>query len=164
MTKTVLLVLTGVALTMLTVAVASARHGGGEGWGPGFGMSGRIARHLDLSDEQRDQIRELRAASREQGEALRAQLDQLREDVASTIKASGFDEDQVRLMLENRSSLMIDLAMLRIRGMAEVYALLTPEQREKVDARMAQGPRGRHGRWHGHGHRHGPGDLTSEEL
>lgn len=154
MSKTVLLTLVVLALATLTVAVASARHGDmGDGWSMGAGPLGRMARHLDLADEQRNAIREVIQGSREKRIALRDEFRQLREDIANTIKTSGFDEDEVRLMLENRSSLMIDLAMLRIKSMADVYEILTPEQRQKVDAFMAQGPRGRHGR-RGHWHEH----------
>ena len=147
MTKIAIVTLVGAALLALTVTAAYARHGGmGGGWGGGPGPMGHIVRHLDLEDEQREAIRNIMQASRKDARELRTQMGQLRRDIADTIRTSGFDADQVRLMLENRSSLMIDLAMVRIENMASIYATLTPEQQAQVNEFMEQGPRGWHGK------------------
>lgn len=164
MTKIAIVTLAGAALLALTVTAAYARHGGmGGGWGAGPGPMGRIVRHLDLEDEQREEIRAIMQASRGDARQLREQMGQLRRDISNTIRTSGFDADQVRLMLENRSSLMIDLAMVRIENMAGIYATLTPEQQAKVDELMEQHQNGWHGkrggRWHENESEAPPADL-----
>ena len=164
MSKALIITLVGATLLALTLSIAYAKHPGmGGGWAGGPGPMGRMAEHLDLEDEQRDAIRDIMRTSRADARELREQMGQLRRDIADTIRTSGFDKDQVRLMLENRSSLMIDVAMLRIESMASVYQTLTPEQQAKVDEFMAQGPRGWHGkrggRWHNEGSDLPPADL-----
>jgi Spy/CpxP family protein refolding chaperone len=101
-----------------------------------------LARHLDLSEEQQAVIRESFEDSREQGQLLRKQMDQLRKQITENIRANGYQEDQVRPMVENNISLMVDAIMLRIETMAEIYEQLTPEQRTEADKFMeSRGPR-----------------------
>jgi hypothetical protein len=40
-------------------------------------------------------------------------------------------------MVESKSPVFVDLTLLGIRTMSQVYAELTPEQRDKADAMMA---------------------------
>ena len=99
----------------------------------GGGRMGRfmikaLDRHLDLSDEQLAAIEVIVAESRDAGQAMRTELQPLFEQIRASVEQDGFDEDEVRILLENQSPRMIDMMMLRIRALAEIRAQLTPEQ------------------------------------
>ena len=125
------------------------RHWGGH---PG-GRVNRMARHLDLSDEQRAEIEAIFATAREQGEQLRGELATLRENLGAMIRSDGYYEDQVRIQVESKSPVFVELTVLGIRTMNDVYQVLTPEQRVKADEMLARG-RGR-----GFGRGFGPGGF-----
>lgn len=144
-----IVILIAVALLGTTVALAGKhRSGGGHRTG---GTMEAVARHFDLSDEQLSSIRESFAESREQGRVLREKMGELRENITDSIRTNGYDEEQVRLIVENNIPLLVDAMMLRIGTMAEIYEQLTPEQQAEADKFLENGgPR----RWRHH--RHGP--------
>lgn len=163
-----LLAVVALGLTVSTIAWAVGGPGNGHrGHGPRAGgdgpMAGRfIVRALDhavdLTDTQRATIEQIVAESAEDGQALRAELGELRTEITDWIHTNGYAEAQVRAMVEARSTQMVDLMMLRIRTMAAIHDQLTPEQQAKAQAFMEKGPRGmRHG-----GKHRGPPPLGDE--
>lgn len=154
------LIVLGAGVSAIAWAVDGAKNRGHGPWGADGGpMMGRfIVRALDwqvdLNDEQKTAIEQITTDAEAEGRALRGELGTLRKDVAEMIQANGFIEDQVRMMVEAKSPQMVDLMMLRIRTMAEIHALLTPEQQAEVKAFMAD-RRGSGPRRHRHRHRHG---------
>ncbi len=115
---------------------------GGHWGGHRGGRMERMARHLDLSDEQRAAVEAILANARAEGEQLRGELATLREEVGAMIRSDGYYEDQVRIQVESKSPVFVELTVLGIRTMNEVYQVLTPEQRAKADEMLARG-RGR---------------------
>ena len=105
-----------------------------------------MTRHLDLTEEQQAQVQTIVAATMEEGKALRVQMDGMREQIIANIQENGYQEDEVRLIAENNMPLLVDMVVLRIRAMAEVYEILTPEQKTEADKFMQQGGPGRWGR------------------
>ena len=145
-----ILILIAISFLGASIALAGKYRPEGARMMGGDPMAG-IARHLDLSEEQQTAIRKSFEGSREQGQILREQIDALRKQVTESIRANGYQDDQVRLMVENNIPLMVDAMMLRIGTMAEIYAQLTPEQQAEDDKFMEEGgPR----RWR---HRGGSG-------
>ena len=134
---------------------ASSDHRHGI-WGPRLGYRhggdpmGRITRHLDLSEEQQTKIRGILDTARAEGQTLRAELADMREQLQTTIRENGYYEDQVRMTVESKSTVFVDLTMLGIRTMSQIYAELTPEQQAQADE-MLERRGGRFGR-----HRFGP--------
>jgi periplasmic protein CpxP/Spy len=113
--------------------------GGPGGFGRGgFGGPMAILRQLDLTDEQRAQVRqvmeshrdELRAIGEKLGAAHRAQND------AAT--AAPFDEQVVRAKAADVAAVAADAAVLHARVHSEVFAVLTPEQQAKAAELRAQ--------------------------
>jgi len=158
----------GIAISALAWAQDSGKHRRHGPWGAAGGpdMSRFMVRMLDrkvgLDDAQTAAIEQIIAASGAEGRALRAELAGMRKEIAATIQANGFAEDQVRIAVESHSTQMIDLMMLRIRTMAEIYAQLTPEQQASIKDFMDKfggpgsgpGPRS-------HRHRHGSDPSTN---
>jgi len=91
-----------------------------------------LDRKVDLDDAQTAAIEQIIAASKAEGSELRAELGSMRKEITDTIQANGYVEDQVRITVESHSTQMVDLMMLRIRMMADIYAQLTPEQQVRV--------------------------------
>jgi Spy/CpxP family protein refolding chaperone len=113
--------------------------GGPGGPGRGFLPLGR----LDLTDEQRTQIREVMQAARPaEGEAPVRQLMELRQSLRTAILAD--TPDQTRIDQLRASIAQAEGAALarRIEVAQKIAQILTPEQREK--ARTAGPRRGAH--------------------
>lgn len=112
-----------------------AMHGGGFG---GMGPMRGLMRDLDLTDEQRTQIRGIAKTGWEQSAARRAELEGLRKQVEATVIANGFNEAEVRGLIEARPSLLTDAMVDVVRTMAEMRSVLTPEQQKRFDERRAE--------------------------
>ena len=98
----------------------------------------RIAAQLDLSDEQREQIRAILASARKDSEALRTQIKAMRGQIEQMIRDDNYYEDQARMLVESNSQAFVELAMTGIRTLHDIRAVLTPEQRAKADAMLDQ--------------------------
>jgi len=133
-----ILILIAISLFGTTIALAGKHRPEGARMAGGDPVEA-MAQHLDLSEEQQAAIRESFKDSREQGQVLREKMAELRKQVTESIRANGYQEDQVRLMVENNIPLMVDAMMLRIGTMAEVYEQLTPEQQAEADKFMENG-------------------------
>ena len=100
----------------------------------GFGHHGgdRGFRALDLTQDQQDRIFKIRheqaQAVYDQKKALRAARTALR-DVA---RADAFDEAKARQAADALGQAQAQLALLRTQTQAQIHAVLTPEQRQKL--------------------------------
>jgi protein CpxP len=113
-----------------------------RGYGPGAhhemqGGGMRLLRGLDLTAEQREQARKIfeerSGAFRANAEAARAAHEALR-------KAAVDPNADVRALADAVGKAHADAAVLRVETMRRVVALLTPEQRQKLEqGRSRQG-------------------------
>ncbi len=110
-------------------------HGGGFG---GMGSMRGMMRDLDLTDEQRTRLRSIATTGWEQSAARRTELDSLRKQIETTVIANGFNEAEVRGLIEARSSLLTDAMVDVVRTMAEMRSVLTPEQQKQFDERRSE--------------------------
>ncbi|CAM5208167.1 putative lipoprotein signal peptide OS=Castellaniella defragrans (strain DSM / CCUG 39792 /65Phen) OX=1437824 GN=BN940_08661 PE=3 SV=1 [Castellaniella denitrificans] len=113
---------------------------GGHDFGPrdgGFGDFGpfggdRGMRALDLSQDQQDRIFKIRhdqeQAFYDQKKALRAAYESLRE----LSQADTFDEAKAKQAADALGQAQSQLALLRAQTGAQIHAVLTPEQRQKL--------------------------------
>lgn len=107
---------------------------GPRGDGP-FG--GGVARGLDLSETQRQQIR---AVTEQHGDAVRAAAERVRtarEAQRKVLSAMPLDEGQVRATTQGVVDAETELALERARIRSEVFALLTPDQQAQVQKNQA---------------------------
>ena len=128
------------AVQQVVHAAEGQRWGGParRGAGPGRARGGRAmallppVRQLDLSDEQREQVRAAvgasRDAAREGARAMRA----TRRDLAEAVTAEVMDEDRIRSLATDLGRLEGDAAVERARLYAAVWGLLTPEQQARA--------------------------------
>ncbi len=114
--------------------------GGGFRRGPGP-RDGMMFRDLNLSDEQKAQIKKIMdtaaAGDRELHEKMRA----LHDSEPAPFTAA-FDEAAVRAAAEARAKIDVELQVSRARTMSQVAAILTEEQRAQLAARRPSRPEG----------------------
>ena len=97
-----------------------------------------MLRQLDLTDDQRAQVRQvmdnhrdgLRAVGERVRAAHRAQND--------AVNAAQFDEQVVRTRAADLAAVQADVAVLQAKVHSEVFAVLTPEQQAKAAELKAQ--------------------------
>lgn len=94
-------------------------------------MHNKMIKRLDLSEEQQQQFKALHEQNRpkmqEQHAALRENHRQLHELIAS----GGYTEEKAARLTERHGQIAAELARLRTAEMAQLYALLTPEQQKE---------------------------------
>lgn len=133
-----LLVASSLALAIPPAAQAhSARFGGAEAHEMRGDMRGgglRFLRRLDLTEAQRDQafkiFHEQAPAVRERMQVARTAQQELRKAAISP----SFDAARARELADAAAKARADIAFMRAEGMSKVIALLTPEQRAKLEA------------------------------
>jgi Spy/CpxP family protein refolding chaperone len=144
--------------TQLTAARGAGRFGvGAGGWmydrpGPGMGpwnvpergmrarlgQDGtglnilRLVRRVDLTDEQVEKIKEIIKANREKIQTAQKAVAEARKALNETV-AKGADETAIREAATAVGKALGDAAVLRANTTASVIAILTEEQRTKLD-------------------------------
>ena len=141
--KTILIPL--VSVSLLCAATASYANsggcdyrGGGKGGyeqkfrtnaSPDSGMKvERMARRLDLSDAQQNQIKTIIDASSQKREALQQEMQNNREALQEAMTSD--DATTVRALADQKGDLMADLIVLRSSDRSQIKAVLTPVQQK----------------------------------
>jgi len=110
------------------------KHKGGKGE-HGRGMrgglfGGRLAEKLNLTDAQKEQMKQIAARHRESTKALREQMRSARRNGGNDGVLNGtFNEAAVRAAAQTRANAQVELEVARARMMSEMYNVLTPEQK-----------------------------------
>jgi len=118
------------------------RGGPGEFGGPGgpggpLGALGpRLAARLNLTDGQKEQLKNIRESHREELKALGDGARAARRGVQAAVTAETPDEGLIRARAAELATIESDLAVAHARIHAEVFRILTPEQ--QTQAREAQ--------------------------
>ena len=108
-------------------------HMGRHGGGPMMQLRG-----LSLTEAQRDQVFKI---YHDQETAVHEQMKQVqaaRQQLAQIASADRFDEASARQAADAQAKALSNLAVLRAQTMYQVRAVLTPEQRQKLDQRRDQ--------------------------
>ena len=123
---------TGVALVALlatSVAYAQGPRGGGRG-GRGFGSGGPglALNELNLTDAQREQVREIRDRYQEQIQALSRRLDDLAAKQRQAIETVPVNETLITSATQDMMQAQVEVAIQQARINADIWSVLTPEQ------------------------------------
>ena len=142
------LMLAGAALAAAQTAYAAeeqrGRGRGGRGaWmgGPrGGGPAGAFLPlgRLELSDEQREQVRTVMAESREAAREQLREMRAAREALAEAASSPDVDEDRIRALAADVGRLTGDAAVRRAQVYAAVWRILTPEQQAEAEEIAAE--------------------------
>jgi Spy/CpxP family protein refolding chaperone len=122
-------ILMALAAGLATTAFAQHR---GMGFGRNNGwMLKHITRQLNLTEAQQIQIKGIIADDKSKTKPMMQQLRQNEQAEYANVNGS-FDENQARTFANKQAQLMTDLIVEKERMRSQVYAVLTPEQRQKA--------------------------------
>jgi len=136
--KSIALILAGTM--MLGGAGAALAYGGGyhdrggcghHGGGYSHGTPMRALGQLDLSDEQRDQIKSL---FRDQRDAMRDTMDKMQDNRQALRDAvqNNADEEKLRSLAKKQGDLVTEMIMARSQMRAKINGVLTDEQKAEL--------------------------------
>jgi Spy/CpxP family protein refolding chaperone len=128
-------ILMALAAGLATSALAQ-RPGRGFGHHGGW-MLKRMAKQLNLTDAQQTQIKGIMAGEKTKIKPLMQQLHQNQQTQNANINGT-FDENQARAFAGKQAQIMTDLIVEKQRMRSGVYAVLTPEQRQKEQQLMQE--------------------------
>lgn len=139
------------ALTFSGVALAEGdrgferSHGGG-----GHHMMKRMFSKLDLNEEQKLAIKDLREQMHQSMEDLHEEGErgEFRDQMKAIVQAETFDESAFRDLLAAKQAKKIEFGVIKAKMKNGVWNVLTVEQQEKLETMMEK-----------RGHRHGKREM-----
>lgn len=116
------------------------RHERGEREGRAMegGFGGRFAEKLNLTDAQKEQMKQIAARFEESTKALREQSGEKRGDGFDALGGGTFNEAAVRAAAQARANARVEMEVAHARMMYEMYNVLTPEQKAQLAAERQQ--------------------------
>jgi Spy/CpxP family protein refolding chaperone len=131
---------------LLTIAAVAFSHGqrhqgpprgGGFRGGPGPRDGLGPLRDLNLTDDQKAQIKKIKDSFEEGDKALFDQIRALRDSEPDPTSGT-FDEAAVRAAAEARAKIQVELEVSHAKMMSQIAGVLTAEQKAKLAARRQQ--------------------------
>ncbi|HZB45052.1 MAG TPA: Spy/CpxP family protein refolding chaperone [Pyrinomonadaceae bacterium] len=110
-----------------------------------------VARELKLTEAQQTEIRAVFAAERQNVLPLLQRLHEARQQYDSVNAPGGFDEAKARAYASRQAETITELLVAKERVKSKVYAVLTPEQREKANTMHERFAARVHEHFHGAG-------------
>lgn len=126
---------------LATAPVLANEHGGCDRHHAGkVGHHGKHAFHsglkkLDLTDAQRAQVKDIMEKQKPQREARWKELRESSKALREASRGDSYDAAKVKELASRQAQLKAEMMVQRIETMHQVYALLTPEQKQKWDAK-----------------------------
>ena len=129
-----------VAAILMAVAAGLATSAFAQHPGMGFGRHGgwmlkHMAKQLNLTEAQQTQIKGIMADEKNKIKPMMQQLRQNEQAQNANVNGT-FDEAQTQAFANKQSQLMASLIVEKQRIRSEVFAVLTPEQRQKAQQLM----------------------------
>ena len=91
----------------------------------------RISTYLNLTADQQAQAKQIMQGARQEAAPLRQQMKQNRQALTSAIKAG--NDAQIDQITKAEAPVLGQLAAIRAHAFEKIYAMLTPEQKNKAD-------------------------------
>jgi periplasmic protein CpxP/Spy len=141
MTKRLFIITAVVALLGGATAIATAQSGDGFGprrggpGGPGGPMRDFGLRGIELTDAQRDQVKTIMDAHRDELQKAGTAVREAHRALAEATRADPVNEEAIRTASAAVGSAMANESILRARIRGEVSAILTAEQQETLKTR-----------------------------
>lgn len=135
MKKIILGVVAAVILTTGAIFVIGqkvARHHGGPGFGKHHGGPMMALRGLDLTDEQKAEVKEIMDASRTNVEPLIQQMHANQKQIAALGTSGSFDQAKVEALAAEQGNITAKLIVEKEKAKAQIFAILTDEQKAKA--------------------------------
>jgi periplasmic protein CpxP/Spy len=113
---------------------------GGRMGGPGgpMGMLPMLARELNITDAQKAQIKTIADSHRDEWKALGDRARTAHQALQQAVTADTVDEGLIRQRSAEVAAVDADMAVARARAHAEVFQVLTPEQKTQAKTLPSQ--------------------------
>ncbi|HUF04478.1 MAG TPA: Spy/CpxP family protein refolding chaperone [Aridibacter sp.] len=101
-------------------------------------IGGRMFRHLDLTDAQKEQMKAIRQASRENTKGLRENSRNVGKQLSELGTDGTFDQGAVEMLAAKQADIQKQVIIERQKVKAQMFAVLTPDQKAKFAEMKAQ--------------------------
>jgi protein CpxP len=128
--------------TVALLGTAALAQDGPRGPRGGFGGAAMELRGLDLSDAQKAQVKQIMAVERPTLKPLMQQEMQNRQQMTALVRGGSFEEAKAQPIAAQEAQVHSQITVERAKIEAQIYQLLTPEQKSKLAEREA-----RRGQW-----------------
>jgi len=108
----------------------------GDHWGHHEGHCGHhhhFWKKLNLTDDQKKEMFSIRLDEKAKMKPLFQKLKDDRKQLIDVVKTGKFDEAKVRSIAKGQADIISDIIVEKVRMKSRMYAVLTPEQRTKVE-------------------------------
>jgi len=95
-----------------------------------------VAETLDLNESQRAHLDQIKAELMDKGIQMRADKSAMYAELVAQLRSEEIDQDRLKAMVTDHKTKMEELIDLGIVRLAEFHKTLTPEQREKLVAKL----------------------------
>lgn len=102
------------------------------------GHGGMMFRGLDLTDEQKAQMKAIRQASKETVKPIREQMKANRQKLQTLSESGTFDQTQVQAIAAQQGNLSAQMIVEKEKVKVQMLNILTPEQKAKAAEMKAQ--------------------------
>jgi|SRR5215467_7853608 len=94
--------------------------------------------YLDLTDAQQAQVKQILDREKPNMKPMFQQMMQSHKDMQSVVQAATFDEAKARTVATAQAQNMIEMEVQKARVESELYQVLTPDQKTKMNEYMAK--------------------------
>ena len=143
--------LSGATVLGLSLLLAAGAWSMGPGLGEDYDPSHKVAHladRLGLDEDQQNSIEALMAAGQEQSAVDRERLKELKELLQ--VQVEDFNPGEAQKLADEIGEITTRITYLGTSTRAQVHAILTPEQREQMEA-LHEKRRERRSKWHQRG-------------
>lgn len=140
--KRMMPVVLGAAMSLTPLMGLAQSNDAGATMGGGRGMHGRkmhgMARMLNLTEQQKQQLASARKAEFERMKPYHDQMEATHKQIQAEIANGSFNEEKVRSLLAQSAQARTELELSHARMQAAFYNVLTPEQRNQLNEKKQQ--------------------------
>lgn len=104
------------------------------------GLNPRALEQINLTDEQKTQIRQLQENARSASAVYFEKLQVVQEKIKDTTEGESFDESAARKFLKTRGEIQMEIEIIRLKTDSAIFNLLTAEQIARLDLLKQERP------------------------
>jgi protein CpxP len=122
---------TAIARSQTTSDAPPPMHGHGQGYGMEGHKMGFLAKSLNLTDDQKAQMKTIMEKNHTTLKPLMQQSHQIEQQLRQYVEGP-YDETKVRTLATQKAQIEVELTVAHTRVHNQLYQLLTPDQQAKV--------------------------------
>ena len=95
-----------------------------------------IAETLDLNDQQKAQLDDIKAEFLTKAREMHASREAMRAELMAELRKAEIDQERMKALISQKHEQMAEMMDLAVVRLAEFHRTLTPEQKEKLVAKL----------------------------